>query len=65
MFFLYRYPVWELWKNNCGGLGNMGRGAAGTEGVRLGEVTPFPMGMGSGEGAVPPTQTIFQLSGSK
>jgi len=36
----------------------MGRGAAGAKGVRLGEgVSPFPIWLGPGDGAVP--QKIF------
>jgi len=36
------------------------RGAVGAEGVEFGEgVSPSPMGVGSGEGAVPPPQKNF------
>jgi len=39
----FRYnKVWELWKNNGGGLANMGKGAAGAESGEwgLGRVCP-------------------------
>ena len=37
------------------------QGAAGAEGGGCGEGVPLPLREGSGEGAVPPPQKIFEL----
>jgi len=47
----------EIGKNNWTG---SRRGAAGAEAVRYGEGVS-PVGVGSGEGAVPPPQKIFEI----
>jgi len=49
-------------RDNRGAYGAENRGAEGAEGGRVWEgVSPFPLGEGSGEGAVTPPQKFFFL----